>query len=91
MPSETLTGGLRFDVVRAIVDGEFQGVNAGTSRISGVVVLVCTRCGVGCAVPRVALTRSFCLDIMCAVVDGEFQSVNARTAEIIGVVVLVSA
>ncbi len=31
MPGEALASNLRFDIVRAIVDGELQGVNTGAT------------------------------------------------------------
>ena len=42
VPGETLASSLRFDIVRTIIDGEFQGVHALTTRIVGVSVGVRT-------------------------------------------------
>ena len=85
MPSETLAGGLGFDIVGAVVDGQVQGVNTLTSRIVCICVGVSARCGVGRVVPDEVLAGGLCFDIVCAVVNRQFQGVNTCAA--VGIVV----
>ena len=70
MPGEALASGLGHDIVRAVVDGQVEGV--GTFTVVGVVVLVDIRArgGVRRAVPGEVFASRFGLNIVCAVVDG---------------------
>ena len=43
MPGEALASNLRFDIVRAVVDRQIQGVHALTTRIVGISVGVSAR------------------------------------------------
>ena len=93
-PSEAFAGGLGHSVVRAVVDGQMQGIHTSATVGVGVVVGVGARGGVGLAVavrPGEAFAGGIGHGVVCAVVDGQVQSVNAGTPVGIGVVVGVSA
>ena len=65
--------------MRAVVDGQVQGVGAGAAVGVGIIIGIDARGGVGLSLPGVALTSRVDNDIMCAVVDGQVQRVGAGT------------
>ena len=89
MPRVTVAGGLRFDVVRAVVNRQLQRIGAGTAVSVVVMVFVSAGCGVSRPMPSVALANRLCLHIMRAVIDGQHQRVEGRASAdtCVGVVV----
>ena len=72
-PGEASAGHLRVGTRRRVVDGQMQGVGAGTSLGVGVVVGVDTGSGVRGAVPCVAVAGGDVLGIVGAVVNRQVQ------------------
>ena len=80
-------------IVRAVVDGQVQGIHTCTATIVGVRVSIGARSGVG-------LTRAVCPGeafayrgvehIVSAVVDGQVQGIHTCTATVVGVRVSIS-
>ena len=70
MPCEALASGFRQDIVGAVVDGQFQRIDAGATGSVRIVVGVGSRCGIRLTVPREALASGLRHDVVRAVVDG---------------------
>ncbi len=71
MPGEAFAGGFGFGIVRAVEDGQVQGVRAFAAVGVLVGMGVNSRCRVRFAVPSEALAGGFDLGIEGAVKDGQ--------------------
>ena len=80
MPREALAGGLGLDNVRAVVDGQVQRIDAGTTISVSVVIGVSARRGVRRPMPRETLAGGIGLDDVRAVIDGQCQGNYAVAA-----------